>query len=1060
MAVTRFGLLGPFAVELDGVPCDPTTLGNRKARLLLKLLLARHGRHVAMDTIIDVLWGERPPAKPIENVASLVSRLRAALGRELIDGGRSGYRLIVPADCSVDIADAEALVDEAERRLAAGQPALANTAAEQALSVLEVGVPFEDEVAEGEWRDEIRHHVDRLLRRARVTCWQALGAMDEHREALAVAQRAAVTDPLDEEAHRAVIASYHQLGEPGEALAAYERLRTVLVEELGTGPGPRTEALYAAVLHGETSVDEPGRAAAHPSTSHLVGRDPEMQKLLGHWQDAASGRPTCVVIAGESGIGKTELARALAREATATGAVAVEARCYESERSLFLQPIVETLRHLVTTLPPDLVARAAGDAAGVLATLVPEIGQVTEAGDVPPLTAEMQRRRTFEAIASFLSVISSHRPLLIVLDDLHRAGASTSELAQFVRRWDRSARLMFVATVSGEHRAPIEPPLGADAITCELGPLPELAVVALATEAGHQGLGAELYRMTRGHPLFVVEALGAIPADGSDVVIPESLRSAVTGRVARCGDDVEEFLRAAVVAGTVFEVDQVGELLGLDPEEAVRRAETALRGGLISELGKGYQFANDIIRSILYDTTPAPTRVVRHRRLAAMSTDRPQAAGDHAAAAGDWEPAIDHWLDAASRSLASFANREAEELLTRALDACAVIGDPARTARVQQLRGRARLAQARYEAAAEDLAAAQALARATDDHRLEATTLELLAWCAYHARQIDRATAFSDRLRRHPAAGPGARLLDGRLCSARGELTDAIETLHALIDETDDPVARASALSYLGTALAHSDRYHEAIEVLDDAVGRCQVAGVLRSMLGATFFGAIARANLGDLGGALDLVARMAGDVERYDHPAYRPRASNIRAWLWRELGDPGRSHDLAEEALETTHLPDGSTETEAAAHARLQLAETALALGEETEAIGWLDALSAPELDAVAFNWRIELHRLALLARLNRDRAEELSTLAASYGSLKYQAIALALLGRRDEAMEVASATRSTLLMATVGPPEVAEQAAHRLAGTLAPDDRTRFVERGGWRVSTEPVSARPPRR
>ena len=62
-----------------------------------------------MDSIIDVLWDGVGPPKAVENVASLVSRLRMILGAELIEGGRSGYRLVLPTGCTVDVDDAQRL---------------------------------------------------------------------------------------------------------------------------------------------------------------------------------------------------------------------------------------------------------------------------------------------------------------------------------------------------------------------------------------------------------------------------------------------------------------------------------------------------------------------------------------------------------------------------------------------------------------------------------------------------------------------------------------------------------------------------------------------------------------------------------------------------------------------------------------------------------------------------------------------------------------------------------------------------------------------------------------
>lgn len=1043
---SRFRLLGRFVVESEGRPLPDAELGNRKARLLLKLLTARHGRHVSMDTIIEALWADAAPTKAVGNVATLVSRLRTTMGSDVIEGGRSGYRLVVPTGCAIDIDDVDRLVDEAEGRLDAGQPALAATAAAQALELLGAGAPLEDETAEGDWLEELRWEQQRLVRRARVAGWRASAGVGEHRHALAIAEQAVAADPLDEEAHRAVIVAYHRLGEPGEALAAYERLRTVLVEELGADPGAETEALYLAVLRGEPPPHDTVAERPAGIQSGLVGRDDELAALVHCWDEASRGTSSCVLVVGEAGIGKTRLINELVGEVRATGASAVEARCYESEASLFLQPVVEALRELVVTLPPELVRDAAGAQAGVLTTLVPELARLVGPVAHERATPEMERRRTFEAVASFMTTISTRRPLLVVLDDLHNAGASTLELVHFVLRRDRSARLLVAATVQSDRSAAVEPHLGGRALRVDLGPLAENAVAHLADDAGHPELAGELMRLTKGHTLFVLEALKAVAEGDGGVVIPDSLRSAVIARVTHCGPDVDEFLRGAVVAGSVFDVEHVAELLGLSGEEAVRRAETALRVGLLAEAGAGYEFANDVIRKVLYETTPAPTRTVRHRRLAALLAGQPEAAADHAAAAGDWVLAVDHWLEAATRLLTAFANQEADSLLTRALDACTLLGDPARTARVQLLRGRARLAQARYNDATEDLAAVQALARAIGDTQLEATALEELAWCAYYARQIERASALAERALRHPDAGTGAQVLAGRLRDARGDLAGAIDTLQPVVDDASDPIVRASALSYLGSALAHSDRFADAVTVLDDAVGSCRVAGLLRPLFNGVFFGALARSNLGDLTGALQAATQLADDVDRYGNAAYRSRACNLRSWLWRELGDPARALDLAHEALEATLLPDGYVEAEPAAHARLQLAESELLLGDEAEAARWLGELSETGLAGVAFGWRVDLRRVELGARLDRARGEELLAEATKYGSAKYRALALAHLGRADEAASVASTTGSDLLIAHVAPEPVATRAAERVAARLDPQHRARFLERGHW--------------
>jgi DNA-binding SARP family transcriptional activator/class 3 adenylate cyclase len=1045
----RLRLAGPFTVERGGEAVPDADLGSRKARLLLKVLAARRGHIVPMDEIVEVLWGADAPAKAEANVATLVSRLRGVLGSEVVDGGRSGYRVAVSASVVIDLDEAEQLVSEASARLAAGQPALALTAARRATALLGRGTVLDDEPG-ADWTADAARQAQRLVRHARAATWAACAEFGDHRASLAAAQDAVATDALDEEAHRAVMSAYYRAGEPGEALAAYERLRTVLVEELGADPGPESEALYTAILRGERVADT-GRAARGKDgddDSDFVGRADELDALLAIWSQASQGASACVLISGESGIGKSRLASELAARASAAGALVLHARCFEAERSLFLQPIIEVVRAAVGSVAPEIVRRAAGDRAGTLAALVPEIGQILRPIGYEPASLEIERRRTFEAVAEFLGRLAAVQPLLVVLDDLHETGASTVELLHFSLRWDRHAPLLVVATARTGEAGDATDGLRPVATTIELAPLSEDAVRALARRAGLGAHAEAIQAMTRGHTLFVLEALRALgDAGGAEVggalPIPTSLRDAIVARARRGGEDVDELLRAAVVIGASFELDVLAELLSTTTEEVARRADRATRAGLLRESGAGYEFANDVIRDVLYETTPRPVRVVRHRRLVTMLAGHPEAAASHAAAAGEWKEAITCWCEAARRASKAFANREADDLLTSALNAASMVDEPALTAEAQLERGKVRLAQGRYAAAAEDLSAAHQLARAVGESAIEVTALTELGWSAYHARDAARSRELAARAAAHPASDPRARILVGRICNTDGDLDGAFAALEPETEATD-PAARALALSCLGTALTHTDRYAEAIATIDEALGACHRTGSLRGLLNARAFGAIARANLGQFGEALAWAEQLLRDCDRFEAPFYRPRAFNSLAWIWRELGDNGKATEFAMEAMTTSVGVDGSIEGEPAAHALLAVAESALLDGDAAAAVGRLGELDALLAGHVAFGWRIALRRLELLSRVEAQRAEELLEQARHFGSAKYEALALGRLGAVEEAVATAERTGSNWLLARVCPPDLARRLVDDIAARLPDDLREAFATHG----------------
>lgn len=1043
----RLRLAGTFAVERSGVPDGAEVVGG-KAGLVLRMLAAARGRFVPMDTLIEELWGDDPPVKATANVATLVSRLRRSVGRDAIEGGRAGYRLVPGHSIVLDVDEAENFVAEAEARLAAGQPALALTAARAALDLLGDGGVLDDH-RHAEWAAEVGREAARLLRRARATGWRASAALGQERGALAFAEDAVAADDLDEEAHRAVMELYHRLGESGEALRAYERLRVTLLDQLGADPGPETVAVYDAILRAEPIAREPADEAVAPaSSSGFVGRDREMAQLIAAWSSACSGAPGCALVLGEAGIGKTRLVTELARRVDSSGGLVLHARCYELERSLFLQPIVELVRAAVTSVAPEVIARAA-DRPGPLAALVPELEELIGPVAYQPAAGAIERRRTFEAVASFFAGLARQRPLLLVVDDLHDAGASTVELLHFARRWDPGSAVLILATARSDEVVTTLGELETVAVRIDLGPLPPEAIRSLARDAGTPDSADAVIRMTRGHTLFVVEALRELadrdPSQpAGELPVPQSLRSAIETRVRRCGEEVEAFLRAAVVAGSPFDLAPVADLLSEAPEEVAAFAERARRAGVLVATGTGYEFANDLMRDVLYDTTPSPVRAMRHRRLAELLEDRPAVAARHAAAAGDWTAAASLWLQAGALAVATLATREAEQLFTEALNAAALGEDPRTTADAQLGRGRVRAMLGDYRAGAEDLTAAQQLARAIGASTLAAQAMVELGWCAYYARDLRRASEIAERVGASPAAGPAGQILFAKIRHTAGDLRTAMERLEPVVAGDDDPARRAMALAALAKVIAHHDDYARAGPMLDEAMTACRHAGLLRSLLASRMVVILTRGNLGQFAVALAGAESLLEDVERYEVPVYRPRALNMAAWAWRELGDLSRSRDLATEALEACGMNSAAVEGEPAANSMLALAESALLVGDEAECGRWLAEIDSLLADHVGYGWRIELRRLEILCRMDPSRGEELLAAARSHLSAKYEALALHHLRRTDLAVDVARRTGSPWLLARVASGPVARENLDELAALLPEELRGGFLTRG----------------
>ncbi len=757
-------LAGTFRVIRDGTELTEGEIGSRKSRTLLKLLAVERPAAVPADRIVDVLWPASRPAAPEQNVATLVSRLRAVLGADLIQGGRSGYRLADGPGIVTDLDAAARFCDQAEGKVATAAT-VALAAAERGHALLASGTAISDEPY-ASWADPAREQVRELLRRLRLIAAEAAMTTGDPQLAAGYAAAAMAADPLDEAAHRWYMSASAAAGEQAKALAAYASLRRRLSEELGIDPAPQTRDLHLAILREQDIGPADGRRGpagkgAWPAGGglrgpRLVGREGEIRALRDAWHRAAGGQPELMMIVGEAGIGKTALAEFFAAEAAEDGGTVLRTRCYETERSLFLQPIVEAITPVVTSTPADKLRQMLGEHAPAVAALLPEAAAILGSPPTWRASLEIERRRAFEAIRAFLTALAERHPVLVLVDDLQYAGQSTIEFMHFLGRQAAGSRMLVMVTVRAENDAQIGAALAPVASRVEVGPLGPEAVRQLVRAAGQGDLAESILERTRGHTLFVVEVLRALAS--GDIGAPASLRTAVQARVRRAGAAVEALLRAASVVGAAVDPLALGVLLDLVPATALELCEAALEARLLVVTGRDYEFANDLIREALYASTPEPTRLAYHRRAADLLTGQPESLARHAAAAGDWQRAARAWLRAAEDAMGRFAASDAAALATQAFDAAERVGDVEVSARALLLRGRAHEATGATAAALADLIQGADGARAAGDRRLEMIALRELggdvpvsgglpiSYCAVHLeRGLRIAESLGDR---------------------------------------------------------------------------------------------------------------------------------------------------------------------------------------------------------------------------------------------------------------------------------------------------------------------------
>jgi DNA-binding SARP family transcriptional activator/tetratricopeptide (TPR) repeat protein len=913
----RVRVLGGF--EIEGVP--EATLGSRKARTMLKVLALARGRPVPVDTLVDTLWEDAPPAKPSDQLSVLASRARAALGAERLLRSDAGYAL------AIDWLDVDAmgmLVDEAERRLSSGATAAARAAVAAALALAR-GPLLPDE-PNARFADIDRTAAERLAARAHHVGARAALAAGDPGAAAEFAERALDHDPFDEEALRLVMTARVQSGRPASALAVYARVRAQLAEELGVDPSPETEALHTSILL--RTDDDTEQVVAERPTEPLPGRSNELARL-----DDAMRRRGLVIVDGEAGIGKSRLLTHWSARARGAGRSVLTGRCEELGRALPLQPVLDALASHLRGLDDLEVERVLSDDAALLGPLLGRSGtDRLPTGAVDQGTGQLL---LFQALAAVLERLA---PAVLVIDDIHLAATLTIEWLRFaLTRLEGADVLLVVAARTDE--VPSLP--SAERVT--LGPL-ELDAVA---DVVGPDRASELLARSGGNPLFLVEL-----ADAGTDELPASIRDAVAARVERAGPEVAATLRAAAVLAVEVDLDLLAGATGMSPVVVLDHLEVGARRGVLTEEGDGFRFSHALVRDALTAGTTASRRALLHREAGRTLAARPNAdhltVAVHARLGGDTALAAEHLVVAAETASRRFDQAEAERLVDESI---ALL----ETAAARLTKARIELLRRRYPEARVDADRAFALGAG-------APAREVAAWAAHYLRRIDEAIALADdgaSIAHTDEDRAACMLIGGWASQALGDFAGA-ETRLETARRRSTGSARTQAGVFLGSLRVNQGRVDEGLRLLSEQPDPSEALHGY-PLLHGLMFRAMALADRGRAAEALVEAEELATQVERAGAERWIGRSDNLRGWVLRNLGARTEADESNERAAEATAALEL---IEPLSHAHLDLACGAVFDRDLDRAERHLAAATQVDREVHAMQWRHRLRRRLLIGR------------------------------------------------------------------------------------------------
>jgi DNA-binding CsgD family transcriptional regulator len=628
------------------------------------------------------------------------------------------------------------------------------------------------------------------------------------------------------------------------------------------------------------------------SAGRMVGRDGELGRLLALLDDAEAGQSVAALVSGDAGVGKSRLVSEVTRLAEERGFAVLSGQCAELGDSVPYLPLADALRSAAQRgeVRDALRSRPA------LGRLLPEggYGQLAD-GDRTGLA----RQQMFGEVLGLLAELAAAAPVLLVLEDLHWADASTRDLVTFLSRMLHRERVALIGTYRTDdlhRRHPLRPVVAEllrlpGVIAVDLAPLAPSALAehlsaALAGYAAGSGrVDAtalnDIVARAEGNAYYAEELLTAsVNGDPSErSSLPAGLAALLLNRVERLSETAQQVLRAAAVAGRKADDELVQAASGLaagEYEAAVREAVTQQL--LVPDGADGYVFRHALLREAVYGDLLPGERTRLHGTMSSLLSDEQRLAvpgtaaelAQHCLASHDIPGAFAASVRAGDEAERLGAPAEAHRHYDQALALWERVDEPEQTAGMA--RGKLGLLSAANAADSGDVERAvhllrrlrQAMADLTErgeapgDVFLASRIGERLAFYLMtmddfkaESEAVEVALAVVETTPADPPTWQYARavatyantLLIDDFASVREWATRGLDAARA----ADAPWVQADALVTLGFVSNRSGHNDEAIELLTQAHKQARAAKVLGVELRAAYHLARAHLERGDL---------------------------------------------------------------------------------------------------------------------------------------------------------------------------------------------------------------------
>ena len=501
--------------------------------------------------------------------------------------------------------------------------------------------------------------------------------------------------------------------------------------------------------HSDELTDGPAHSADQKPP--FVGRNNEYGQFLGLIARLTAGHGQVVLIEGEAGIGKSRLLAEVAAYAQQQAWPLLTARCYEIERAIAYQPVIDLAIQACTGATDERLRKITPTLLAEIAALVPAMAG--RAVDLQPLSAdypEARQARLFHALVQLFDALAQGRQLIVMIDDIQWADEASLQFLHFLARQIVN-RPVLLACACRDDELANNPALASlvDSLRSEphtqhmalarLGPADTETLLARMNGLTpmQPALAARLHAETDGNPFFIWSILHSLsegeidPGAGNagSLPLPDVLRDSVRLRLARVPPQDRPLLDMAAVLGRRFAFETLLAVSRWPEERFLHAVESLVKRRLLVEDPQWgvYDFSHDKVREVVYRDIGSARRVLLHRAVAEMleqhadnpGHERDARLAEHFERGQVWAKAVFYLGLAADHSQKLFAMRESLQWFDRALALLQAHPDAATA--TQQLalieqRGQARVQAGQTEGAVADFQRVIDAARTAGEH--------------------------------------------------------------------------------------------------------------------------------------------------------------------------------------------------------------------------------------------------------------------------------------------------------------------------------------------------------